>query len=110
MEIHGICTCKNDTWKWDIQDGVITLTCTKCGTQAHFGVPFPTLDVVSDALDRKPAPFYTTKAPYSGIDVKGDLRLKQRRCPTCKKDVEAVLWMGTNALVCPECGQALGKL
>ena len=51
--IRGICTCKNDTWRWEIKDGKITLTCTVCGKQAHFAVPFPFLDITFDALEAK---------------------------------------------------------
>jgi predicted RNA-binding Zn-ribbon protein involved in translation (DUF1610 family) len=31
-------------------------------------------------------------------------------CPTCKKEVAAVQWMGTVALVCPDCGKTLGRI
>ncbi len=49
FHIRGVCTCKNDLWHWELNEVEIVLTCSKCGKQAHFTVPFPMLDMVVDS-------------------------------------------------------------
>ncbi len=52
FSIKGVCTCKNDNWKWKIEGNTLKLTCTKCGKVAEFGVPYPMLDMTLQAVDK----------------------------------------------------------
>lgn len=49
FEVDGVCTCGGSEWRWAIKESILTLTCIKCGKEAHFTVAFPMLDILSDA-------------------------------------------------------------
>lgn len=49
LDVDGVCTCGCDTWKWRLEEHEITFTCTKCGKQGHWYVPYPMMDMVADA-------------------------------------------------------------
>ena len=53
--MKGVCTCGNNLWEWTLDEdkGELTLVCTGCGREAHFTVPFPFIDIFSDALPKK---------------------------------------------------------
>lgn len=49
FECKGICTCGNESWTWEIIEMQLSLTCLKCGREAHFTVLFPVIDMFCDA-------------------------------------------------------------
>lgn len=53
LKVKGVCACGNDLWRWEIEGYELTLTCSGYGKQVHFGVLYPTLSIVSDALPKK---------------------------------------------------------
>ena len=52
--VQGVCTCGNDLWHWSLLRHEITLVCMECGKEAHFTVPYPFIDIMSDAVKRVP--------------------------------------------------------
>ena len=50
LVIEGVCKCGGETWNWRLDDTELTLTCTACKQEAHWGVMFPMMDLFSDAF------------------------------------------------------------
>ncbi len=48
FNIKGACVCKNESWTWEITEGQITLSCLKCGAEAHFTLSHPIIDIYAD--------------------------------------------------------------
>lgn len=51
-EVKGVCTCGAESWTWEIINNQLTLTCLKCGREAHFTLMTPTIDMFLDATER----------------------------------------------------------